>query len=63
MEQSDSRKAHGHPIFVTGLDHIVVTHGTTRLCHILHATPMGALNVVSEGEESIGAKCHITHPV
>ena len=40
MEQTDSGKCHCHIVFVTGFDNIVITDGTTRLCHICHTTSM-----------------------
>ena len=55
MEQADAGKAHGNVVFVTGFNDIVITDGTTGLGNIFHATSVGTLNVVAEGEESIGA--------
>ena len=63
MEQSDSRKAHGHAILVTSCDHIVISHGTARLRHIFHTASVGALNIVAKGEEGVGSQCHIMHLV
>ena len=56
VEQTDSGKAHHHTIFVTGFDYMVVTDRSARLCYILHATSVGALDVISKWEERIRAK-------
>ena len=56
MEQPDSGEYHRHAVTVAGVDHRVVTDGAARLDHILHAASAGAVDVVGEGEESVGAK-------
>ena len=37
-------------------DNILITDGTARLCDILNAALVSALNVVAEGEEGIGTQ-------
>ena len=59
MEQTQACKTHHHTIFVAGCDHMVITDRSARLCHIVHATLVGTLNIVAEGEEGIGSKGHI----
>ena len=56
MEQADAGEGHYHVIFITGCDYILITDGTARLCDILNAALVSALNVVAEGEEGIGTK-------
>ena len=56
MEQADAGEGHYHVIFITGCDDILITDGTARLCDILNAALVSALNVVAEGEEGIGTK-------
>ena len=56
VEQTDSGKAHHHTIFVTGFDYMVITDRSARLCYILHATSVGALDVISKWEERIRAQ-------
>ena len=59
VEQSHVSEGHDHVVLVAGLDDIVVADAATRLCDILHATLVCALNVVAEGEESIGAQAYV----
>lgn len=54
MEQSDSRKAHGHAILVCGLNHMVVPDRPAGLYDIPHPAPPGPLHVVTEGEKGVG---------
>ena len=63
VEQSHVSEGHGHIVFVAGLDDIVVTDAAAGLCDVLHATLVGALDVVAEGEESIGAQAYVGVPV
>ena len=58
VEQSDTGKAHGHTVLVTGIDHIVIANGTARLCNIGYTALGCSLYVVPEREESIGAKAY-----
>ena len=59
VEQSHVCEGHDHIVLVAGLDDVVVTDTATRLCDILHATLVCALDVVAEGEESIGAQAYV----
>ena len=54
MEQADTGECQYHVVFVAGCDDILITDGTARLCDILNAALVSALNVVAEGEEGIG---------
>ena len=44
---------HDHPVFIACIDHIVVSHRTSRLRDILHTAPVGALDIVAKWEECI----------
>ena len=56
MEQADVRHGHRHVVFVGRLDDIVVADGAAGLGDIGHAALVGALDVVAEREEGIGAE-------
>lgn len=55
MEQTDSCKCHRHVVLVAALDDSVVTNRSARLCDVLDAALVCALDVVAEREEGIGA--------
>ena len=61
MEQPDPRKRHGHAIFIADLDDVVVTDRTAWLGNVFNTALMGSFNVVSKGEEGVGAQGHILH--
>ena len=61
MEQSDTSKTHHHSIFIASLNHSIITHRSTRLRNILHATLMSTLNIITEWEECIRSQCNIRH--
>ena len=63
VEQSYSCEAHCHAVFVTCLDNIVIADRTTRLCDILDAALVSALDIVAEWEESIRTEADILHLV
>lgn len=63
VEQSDSRKTHGHAIFITGLNHIVISYGTSRLCHIFYTALMSPLDIVTKWKKGVGTERNIAHPV
>ena len=54
MEQTDSCKCHRHVVLVAALDDSVVTNRSARLCDVLDAALVCALDVVAEREEGIG---------
>ena len=56
MEQTDVRHGHRHVVFVGRLDDVVVTDGAAGLGDVGHAALVGALDVVAEREEGIGAE-------
>ena len=58
MEQTHAREGHGDAVFVAGLDDVVVANAATGLCNIFHATLVGSLDIVAEGEEGIGTETH-----
>ena len=58
VEQAHAGECHGDTVFVAGLNHIVVAHGTSGLGNELHSTLVGALDIVAKGEEGVAAKCH-----
>ena len=43
------------------IDHSIITHRSTRLRNILHATLMSTLNIITEWEECIRSQCNIRH--
>ena len=56
MEQPNSRKCHRHVVFITDPDHIVIPHGSARLCDILYAALVCPLNVIAKREECVRAE-------
>lgn len=46
---------------LSSLDHSIITHRSTRLRNILHATLMSTLNIITEREECIRSQCNIRH--
>ena len=56
MEKSYACERHGNVVLVARLDDVVVAHRASGLGHILHATLVGTLDVVAEGEEGIAAQ-------
>ena len=59
MEQTHTREGHGNAVFVAGLDDIVVANAAAGLCNVFHATLVGTLDVVAEGEEGIGTETYL----
>ena len=53
MEQPDSGEAHHDAVFIAGLDDIVVTDGSARLCDVADAAAVSTLYIVTKGEECI----------
>ena len=53
MEQTKSRKGHYHIIFITCLNHIVISYRTTRLSYIFYTASMCAFNIVAKWEECV----------
>ena len=65
MEEADSGEGHDHIVLVAAFNDQVVTDGTTGLRYILNAALMGTLDIVGEGEESVGAErytCQLVQP-
>ena len=61
MEKTNSRKYHCHAVLVAGLDNVVVTDGAAGFGNVLHAASLGALDVVTEGEERVAAESYAAH--
>ena len=59
MEQTYTCEGHGDTVFVASHDHMVIANATTCLSDILHATLVGTLNIVAEGEEGITAQTYL----
>ena len=59
VEQTYARKGHGNAVPVAGHDDMVVAYRAASLGDELHATLVGTLNVVAEGEEGIRAQSHL----
>lgn len=53
VEQPHSGERHGDAVLVASLDNIVVTYAAASLCDVFNSALVGALDVVTEWEESI----------
>lgn len=53
MEQADSCERHNHTVFVTGVNDIVITNGTARLCHVFDTALVRSLDIVTKREECV----------
>ena len=58
MEQSHACECHYHAKSVAGFNYIIITNGAAGLCNIANAALCRTFNIVTEGKECIGAKCH-----
>ena len=58
VEQSSASQSHHHAIFITRLNHHIITDGATGLRDVAYAALLGAVDAVTEGEECIRAKRH-----
>ena len=56
VEQPHARKGHNDPVLIAGINHKIVPDGAARLCNIGNTAPICPLNIIPEGEESIGAE-------
>ena len=56
MEQSHACKCHCHAESVAGFNDIIVTNGAAGFCNIAYAALCRTFNIITEGEEGIGAK-------
>ena len=59
MEQTDARKRHCDTILVASLDHVVIAYRAAGLGNKLHTALMGALDIVTEGEEGIRTESYL----
>ena len=59
VEQTDAGEAHGDAVVVAGFDYVVISDGAARLGDVLDAGLEGALHVVAEGEEGVGADSYV----
>ena len=59
MEQADPGEAHGDPVLVAGLDHIIIPDRAARLRDVTNAAPVCPFHIVSEGEECVRTESHI----
>ena len=59
MEQPDACKRHSDAVFVASHDDMIVADAATSLGDELHATLMGTLDIVAEGEEGIRAEGYL----
>ena len=55
VEQTDASEGHGDAVFVASHDDMIVADRATSLGDELHTALMGTLDVVTEGEEGVGA--------
>lgn len=56
VKQPYTCECHCDTIFVTCVDHMVVTDGATSLCNIIYAAFMCPFYIVTEGEKGIGTQ-------
>ena len=61
MEQPDAAECHGNAVLVAGVDDLLIADGAAGLDDGGHAGAAGALDVVTEGEESVRTKAHAGH--
>ena len=61
MEQPQAAEGHGDAVLVAGVDDLLVADGAAGLHDGGHAGAAGALDVVTEGEESVRTKAHTGH--
>ena len=61
MEQTNASERHCHVIFVAAFNDCVITHGTARLCDVLHTALLCALDIVTEREERVRTKTYAGH--
>ena len=58
MEQTHAGKCHDHIVFIAAFDHLCITHGAARLCHVAYAAFLSLFNIVTKQEDSIAHKGH-----
>ena len=58
VEKADSCEGHSDIVLIAGLDDIVITYRAACLGDIAYAALVCALDIVTEGEEGIGAKAY-----
>ena len=56
MEESHAGEGHRHSVFITAGNNNIVTNGATGLCNVGNAALLCTLDIVIEGEESVGAE-------
>ena len=56
MKQTQSAKGHDNPVFVAGINHLLVTNGAACLNNGRYAASVRTFNVVSKGKESVAAQ-------
>ena len=56
VEEAHTGEGHRYSILVAGLDDVVVANAASSLSYVLYAALVGALDIVAEGKEGIGAK-------
>ena len=61
MEQPQAAEGHGDAVLVAGIDDLLVADGAAGLHDGSHAGATGALDVVTEGEESVRTKANTGH--
>ena len=56
VEKTDSRECHCDIVLVAGIDNIVITDRSTRLCNVFYAALVCAFDIVAEWEECVRTK-------
>lgn len=55
VKQPYTCECHCDAVFVTRVDHMIVTDGTACLCDIIYAAFVCSFDIVTEGEKGVGA--------
>ena len=58
MEKPDPGEGHDHVVLIAGLYHMIVTDGAAGLCDIEDTASSCTLDIVTKGEEGIGAEAY-----
>ena len=56
VKQPYTCECHCDAVFVTRVDHMIVTDGTACLCDIIYAAFVCPFDIVTEGEKGVGAQ-------
>ncbi len=63
MEKTDTGEAHDHIMAVAGFDDVVISDAAAGLRYIFNAAAESSFDVVTEGEEGVGAAMRASLPL